>query len=390
MYRSRRCLTVGRLEADQGHNAVVAEFDDDCVLVLGLGDLGRRVANALAHRPGGRLVTAARDAEIARVTAGQAALISAVCDGPRSIEAACIELDEIDATATELARLAPSVIVLAAARLTWWRLPPHATSIPYGAWLPFHVTLVRKLMQARAAAAVTAPVIALPYPDAVGPILAGAGLAPELGAGNVLEMAAKLVTVAAERSGVARHRVTARLIAHHAVQRAAFPAFHALGGAHQPTSPPPFLAEVLLDSEPVPDAVAREYLTAPHPLPNGRDTHALTAAATIATVEALLSDTPRNLHVPAPAGRPGGYPVTISRAGIRLDLPAGVSETDAIAINAVAARWDGIEMISADGTLTFTAAASDQIARHLGPRLTTITLNEYQPVADELAAQLNR
>jgi hypothetical protein len=263
-------------------------------------------------------------------------------------------------------------------------------SIPYGAWLPFHVTLVRKLMQARAAAAVTAPVIALSYPDAVGPALAGAGLAPDLGAGNVLEMAAKLVTVAAERSGIARHRVTVRLIAHHAVQRSAFPAFHALGGARQPISPPPFLAEVLLDSQPVPDSVAREYLTAPHPLPNGRDTHDLTAAATIATVDALLSDTPRNLHVPAPAGRPGGYPVIISRAGIGLDLPAGVSETDAIAINAVAARWDGIEMISADGTVTFTAAASDQIARQLGLRLTTITLDEYQPVADELAAQLNR
>jgi hypothetical protein len=367
----------------------VAELDDDCVLVIGLGDLGQRIANAFAHRPGGRLVTAGRDAEVARATAGQAALIAAVCDGPRTIEASHIDLDEMDATTTELARLQPSVIVLAASRLTWWRLPARAASISYGVWLPLHVTLVRKLMQARAAAGVDAPVVVLPYPDGVGPILAGGGLAPELGAGNVHEMAAKLVTVTAERENVPRRNVDVRLVAHHAVQRTAFTAFKALGG-NGPTSPPPFLAKVLIDGEPLPEDVVREYLTAPHPLPGGRVTHNLTAAATIATVDALLSRTPRKLHVPAPAGRPGGYPVTISRAGIELDLPGGVSETDAIAINAVAARWDGIEHIAADGTLTFTPAASDEIERQLGLRLTRITLDEQQAAADELAARLGR
>jgi hypothetical protein len=365
----------------------VADLDDDCVLVLGLGDLGQRLVNAFAHRPGNRLVTAARDAEVARATAGQASLIATLCDGPRTIEASHIDLDQIDATATELARLRPSVIVLAAARLTWWRLPERAASIPYGAWLPFHVTLVRKLMQARAAAGVDAPVLALPYPDGVGPVLASAGLAPELGAGNVLEMAAKLMTVAAQRKGVSRQKVDVRLIAHHAVQRTAFPAFVALGG-NGPTSPPPFLAKVRVDGEPVPDATVREYLAAPLALPSGRATHMLTVAATVATVDALLSRTPRKLHVPAPGGRPGGYPVTISRAGVDLDLPAGVTETDAIAINAVAARWDGIEQIAPDGTLTLTAAASDEIERQLGLSLKRITLDEQQPVADELAARL--
>ena len=94
--------------------------------------------------------------------------------------------------------------------------------------------------------------------------------------------------------------------------------------------------------------------------------------------------------MPAPAGRPGGYPVTVSRAGIELDLPDGLSETDAIAINAVAARWDGIEMIAHDGTLTFTAAVSDELERMVGLRIKRITLDEQQAVADELAARLSR
>jgi hypothetical protein len=365
----------------------MGEPAEDCVLVIGLGDLGQRIVNALAHRPGGRLVAAARDAEVAAATAGQAALIAALCDGPRTVQAAHIDLDQPEATAAELARLAPSVIVLAASRLTWWRLPERAGSIAYGAWLPLHVTLVRKLMLARAAAGVTAPVVALPYPDGVGPILAGAGLAPELGAGNVLEMAAKLVAVATARTNLPRHRVDVRLVAHHAVQRTAFSAFKALGG-NGPTSPPPFLARVLVDGRPLPDTSVREYLIAPYPLPSGRATHTLTAAAAVATVDALLSSTPQKLHAPAPGGRPGGYPVIVSRAGIELDLPDGVSEADAIAINSVAARWDGIERIAADGTLTYTAALSDEIDRHLGLRLTEIKLDEQAAVADELASRL--
>jgi hypothetical protein len=191
------------------------------------------------------------------------------------------------------------------------------------------------------------------------------------------------------RAGVPRENVAVRLVTHHATERIAFSAFKALGGVG-PLSPPPFLARVSVDGERLPDEVVRDYFMAPHPLPSGRATHQLTAAATAATVGALLSPTRRKLHVPAPAGRPGGYPVTVSRAGVELDLPDGLSEMDAIAINAVAARWDGIELIAPDGTLTFTAAVSDEIERTLGLRVRHITLDEQQTVADELAARLSR
>jgi hypothetical protein len=367
---------------------VVHEFDDDCILILGLGDLGQRIANGLSHRPGGRLVTAARDGEMARAVAGQARLIATLCDGPRSVEAARVDLDDTDATAAELARLRPDVIVLSASRLAWWQVPDRLTSVPYGTWLPLQVTLVRQLMEAQAAAGITAPVVALPYPAAVGPVLAGAGLAPELGAGNVLEMAAKLQTLAAEQHQTSREKVDVRLIAHHSTERTAFSAFEALGG-RGPLTPPPFLARISVEGAPLPEAAVRNYFTASYALPPGRATHQLTAAAAIATLDALLSLTPRRLHVPAPGGRPGGYPVTISRAGVELDLPDGVSEGDAIAVNAVAARWDGIERIASDGTVTFTTEASEEIKRTLGLPLEHITLDQHPAVADELAARLS-
>src|SRR5919204_6093526 len=76
-----------------------------------------------------------------------------------------------------------------------------------------------------------APVVRLPYPDAVGPALATLGLSPALGAGNVTETAAKLELLAGEGA-------EARLVLHHAAQRHAFPAFAGLGGEAAGGEPP--------------------------------------------------------------------------------------------------------------------------------------------------------
>lgn len=133
----------------------------------------------------------------------------------------------------------------------------------------------------------------------------------------------------------------------------------------------------------------REWFRAPHPLLPGRRTHVVTATATGAVVAALLSDAPRRIHVPAPGGRPGGYPALVSAAGIELDLPASVPESEAIAINATAARWDGIERIDADGTVTFTRDVFDSTADALGWGMDRVTVDEVDAVAAELEARLD-
>ena len=67
-----------------------------------------------------------------------------------------------------------------------------------------------------------------------------------------------------------------------------------------------------------------------------------------------------------------------------------MSEADAIAVNAVAARWDGIERIASDGTVTFTTEASEEIKRTLGLPLEHITIDQHPAVAEELAARLSQ
>src|SRR5690349_1560577 len=151
------------------------------VLVVGLGDLGGRVLDALARRPGlGRLTGASRDEGRGRALAGQSSLVAELAGGPRAVGFERLDLTDEDAAAATLARVAPDVIVMAASGYTWWRSGT-PTGLPYAVWLPLLVPLVASLMRARDASGVAAPVVSLPFPDVVGPVLAGSGLAPEAG-----------------------------------------------------------------------------------------------------------------------------------------------------------------------------------------------------------------
>jgi hypothetical protein len=351
------------------------------VLVIGLGDLGTRVFDALARLSEiERLVGASRDEERGRARAGQTALVAQLAGGPRAVTFESLDLDDVAATASLLRRLDPDLVVTAASRHTWWRpfADERVGELPFGVWLPLQLVLVRRLMEARREAGTAARVVCLPYPDGVGPALAPLGLAPDLGAGNVGETAPKLELLA----GAARDEVRVRLVMHHAAQRVAF------GGPAG--NEPPWEAEVLVRGERLPDEDVQRLFRAPWPLPQGRDTHELSAAATAHAVRALLADEPTATHAPAPNGLPGGYPVRLSRHGIELDLPTHLTREEAIALNERAARFDGIERIEPDGTIVFTGEVVAGTERLLGLRLERVRPNEVDGVADELASRAQR
>jgi hypothetical protein len=295
------------------------------VAVVGLGDLGSRVLDTLARSTTiERLIGATRDTERGEARVQQCRLVAALQGGPKHVEFRAIR--EI----ADAAAIAADVIVCGATRHTWWK--PSPAGVPYGTWLPLQLTLVRDLMRARP----RAPVVCLPYPDGVGPALAPLGLAPAIGAGNVGETAPKLALLAGG--------ATVRLVMHHACQRYAFPSFGFLG--EDTGEEPPWAARV----DGVDDERVRELFHAPWPLPIGTVSHDLTAAHAATIVEALLSDEPVSAHAPAPGGRPGGYPVRVSRRGIEIDWPA---EAAAVEVNERAQRWDGLERVEPDGTLVF-------------------------------------
>ncbi len=324
------------------------------VAVVGLGDLGSRTLDVLARSPRiERLVGVTRDRERGAARVAQCRLVSALQGGPRHVEFQPI--GEI----AEAAALDADVIVCAATRHTWWK--PSPDGVPYGTWLPLQLTLVRDLMRARP----SARVVCLPYPDGVGPALAPLGLAPHIGAGNVGETAPKLELLSGR---------DVRLVMHHSVQRYAFPSFAFLGDGE--TQEPPWLAHIAG----LPDERVRELFRAPWPLPTGTSSHDLTAAHTATVVEALLSDEPQLVHAPAPGGRPGGYPVRLSRDTLEVDWP---DEREAIETNERAQRWDGLERIEPDGTLVFTQEL-------LGVGTARVEPHELDDVADALEAARDR
>jgi hypothetical protein len=229
------------------------------VAVVGLGDLGSHVISTLARsRSVGRLVAIGRNVEYGRACVGQARLVSALQDGPRHVDFEAADVRDVAGTASLLRRLDADAVVMVASRHTWWRNA--VAGMPYGAWLPLQLTLVRDLVRARNEAGVGTMVVNLVFPDGVGPALRPLGLAPEYGAGNVTETAAKLALLAGGQAEV-------RLVMHHAVERIAFPTFSDLGGVDEPTDEPPWAAEVRVGGAPLDAECVSALMRSPWPRP---------------------------------------------------------------------------------------------------------------------------
>jgi hypothetical protein len=93
------------------------------------------------------------------------------------------------------------------------------------------------------------------------------------------------------------------------------------------------------------------------------------------------------LHVPAPGGLPGGYPVVASRSGVRIvDLP-GLSREQAVAINERSHPFDGIQRIEADGSVEFTSDATGVLKEALGYNGGRLQPSESEARAAELIAR---
>lgn len=67
-------------------------------------------------------------------------------------------------------------------------------------------------------------------------------------------------------------------------------------------------------------------------------------------------------HVPGPGGLPGGYPVTLTAAGLELALPAGLSREEAIAWNAAYEARSGLVVEA--GRARYTGVLAERLREH--------------------------
>jgi NAD(P)-dependent dehydrogenase (short-subunit alcohol dehydrogenase family) len=362
------------------------------VMIVGLGSLGGVLLELLARDEAiGEIVVASRNRARGEARCNLAR-VGALAQGadPR-IAFVPLDLDDRTRCAETIARHSPDLIACTASLQTWWLtelLPSEArqqlSRAPFGAWLPVHLTLAIKFMEAVRQADYRGHTLVASFPDVVNVVLGRLGLAPTCGFGNLDEIVPKVRYLAAQRLHVSSREVRVLLVAHHALEPLIF------GDGVAPTDPriPPYWLRIESAGEDVTaDVDAPTLLFERYPLPSGPAWHFLTAGSAIRLVRALLGAAEKTVHVPAPAGLPGGYPVMASRAGVRLiDLP-GLSQEQAIAINERSQPFDGIERIEADGTVRFTAQTIEVLEQVLGYNGRQLRPSESGERARELMAR---
>jgi hypothetical protein len=267
---------------------------------------------------------------------------------------------------------------------TWWLpdlLPPEQAarikSAGFGVWLPVHLTLTLKLMEALRDLDYTGITLTAPFPDVVNCILGRLQLAPTCGVGNLDEIVPKIRLLAAERLEVPVDEVQVLMVAHHALQPVAF--------GEKSEQMPPFFLRVEHDGQDVTEKVrAEDLLLGAYPIPPGPVIHFLTAGCTLRLIKAFVSEEEVLAHVPGPQGLPGGYPVIVSREGFRIAPIKGLTLEDAVSINENSHRFDGIERIEADGTVVFCPEAAEVFRVELGYDCQCLPPQDAEERANEL------
>ena len=343
------------------------------ILLVGLGHLGGVLLEFLAREEWlGRVVACARDETRGRARCNLARLSAAAQGLAPRIEFERTDIFDPSRFAETIDKVSPQLILGTATMLTWWLpelLPEQARSAlratRFGTWLPLHLAPTYSFMQGISASSFDGPVLTAPFPDVVNCVLGRIGLAPTAGIGNVDEIAAKIRMIAAHRLGTSLEAVQVHLVAHHALEPAAF------GG--DSSDVPPFFLRIHHQDVDVTESIgAEEILFQPCHLPAGPATAFFTAGSTIRLIRALFSDAKALLHAPSPAGLPGGYPVI---AGAKQITPAPIPGLDldaAIQLNERSHPFDGVQEIESDGTVVFVPEAAAAMRSELGydcPRL---------------------
>ncbi|SHN27334.1 hypothetical protein [Actinacidiphila paucisporea] len=313
------------------------------VVVLGTGAFAGALVRAFAQRASGPTVVhlVSRDRDRAQHLAGLANAHAVLAD--RSVRFCPHRLDLRQGADLRplLGRHQPRVLAVCSSDYSpadtrglpsAWTHLIHTTGL--GVTLPLQAATALRAAAASAEASPRTAVVNACFPDAVNPMLHGAGLPVLCGLGNVSTLVS-LIRSELRLGDESRLKV----LAHH---------------AHLHTPPTPDQeVRAWLDEQP---------LTAVHDiLQRGRsrpraDLNEIGAAAGAAVLEALTH--PRDHyagHVAAPQGRPGGYPVVITGGSVALRLPPGMSERESVACNA---QWSALDGISVDqqGKARFTPA----------------------------------
>ncbi|MFF1779696.1 hypothetical protein [Streptomyces virginiae] len=359
------------------------------IMVLGAGDIGRRVFHELAHSPNPRRVQlVGRDEE----TVLKAANLTRFCSVQRGytneVSHARTDITDVARTAERISAFAPDIIFLAVSYQSWWVISTlqqdafqRVYAANYGPWLPMHLVPVMKAMEAVRLSGTQALVVNAAYPDAVHPALTAVGLSPHIGIGNVANNVPGITSVAADELGRSTADVEVRLVAHHYVS-------HRLSRTGN-SGPAGMGLGIRLDGRDVTGeldvAELLNRLPGVYRRTGGLPGQTMTASSALSVLEPLADERDAVVHAPGVDGALGGYPVAIENGKFRALLPDGMTADEAHAINVSGQLHDGISEIRADGTVVFEPSAMAIMKEELGYDCAEMKLSEAEGRAQEIA-----
>jgi hypothetical protein len=356
------------------------------LLLIGLGQLTGAVLDSVA-RDGrfAQIVLAARDAELGRAKV-QAARIGAALEGefPR-IE--FVPLDFNSAAAPEtLKRIAPDVAFAAPSLMARRRIrsaDSKLRTLPAGVWLACHLAPMLRLRDCWEKSGLSAPWVAASEPDLVNPILHLTGIGPTAGSGGLATCLPHIRFLAAQQAKAPVQEIAVHLVGGASLAELLLGYWGA--GEGKAKEWPPFLLKVTWHGQDITLAVRGKLKAKVAPLADA-DHARIAASATLDLLAALGDDRPHDLHVPAPNGLVGGYPVKINRRGAEVDLPAAWELDHALGINATALAYDGIAALDKDGTVTYTDRGTAAFQSLLGERIERLRPQNAPSLAEKLVA----
>ena len=301
------------------------------------------------------------------------------------------DLFNIEQTAELLAEVKPKVICSLASLGSWWvtRLLPddeYKKIGPLGPWLPNHLTLAYKLMQAVKMSGLDIKVVNGAFPDATNVVLSKVGLAPTCGGGNMDIGIQRFKRLVARDLGVPYRSVTVYGVGHH-------------GTFYTVRYNGPFWVKIIVDGVDITEQYPNEKLkkmyydagyAASIQFAGPVVDQMRTAVSFLNNVLGIYYDT-RKTHecIPGVEGLPGGYPARVSSEGVEVVLP-GLSREEAIKINEEGGRIDGIEEIKDDGTVVFCDQNVEYMREIVGYDCRELKLDESEERAKELGERLKR
>jgi len=369
-------------------------MSEGTIMIIGLGEVGGKALEILARRPGiARIVGADVNEDYGYQKVNNASFGAQLEGIYPNIDFVRVDLTDVEKTCEALAKIKPSVIFNSTSLQSYWvvellpkEIHKRFQQASFGPWLPMHLTLCHKLMQAIERSGIKTMVVNGAYPDATNPTLAKVGQAPVAGIGNGENIVPQVQKVISQRLNVPMRSIFISLVMHHYAEYWVVREGHT-GGARS-------YLKVFVDGNDVTAELNIEELFKDiieyAKRPGRPDGHYLIASSAIQKIMAIYNDTGEySSCVAGPAGMMGGYPGRLSRKGFELVLPKEITLDEAIKINWENSRLEGIEEIRDDGTVVFADKNCQIMKELLNYECKTMNITECEQRAAELGRLYN-